>query len=61
VLDDGAIEKLEAALGDSANFVAAKSLMTPCDAGVDSREGIEAWLQSIQGKPLPPGVQLPSR
>jgi hypothetical protein len=32
------------------------------DAGFDtgSREGIEAWMQSIQGKPLPPSIPIPS-
>ncbi len=63
VLGDAAIKKLEAALSDSNNFGMAKSVfMTGVDAGFDmqSKEGIEAWMQSVQGKPLPPSVRLPS-
>jgi hypothetical protein len=62
VLGGNAIPKLEAALGNSGNFGIAKSLvMAALDAGfdLDSREGLEAWMQSVQGKPLPSGVQLP--
>ena len=63
VLGGAAIKKLEAALSDSSNFGMAKSLfMAGADAGFDmqSKEGIEAWMQSVQGKPLPPSVRLPS-
>ena len=62
VLGGAAIKKLEAALSDSSNFGMAKSLfMAGADAGFDmqSEEGIEAWMQSIQDKPLPPSVRLP--
>ncbi len=63
VLGGNAVKKLEAALADSSNFGMAKSVfMAGHDAGFDmgSREGIEAWMQSIQGKPLPPSVHIPS-
>ena len=63
VLGGTAVKKLEAALSDSSNFGMAKSLfMAGADAGFDmqSKEGIEAWMQSVQGKPLPPSVRLPS-
>lgn len=63
VLGSAAIKKLEAALSDSSNFGMAKSLfMAGADSGFDmqSKEGIEAWMQSVQGKPLPPSVRLPS-
>lgn len=63
VLGKDAVKKLEAALSDSSNFGMAKSLfMAGADAGFDmqSEEGIEAWMQSIQGKPLPPSIRLPS-
>jgi hypothetical protein len=54
VLGDHAIEKLEAALGDSGSFDGATwLLMAAHDSGVDLdyRHGIEAWLRSIQSKP----------
>lgn len=63
VLGGAATKKLEAALSDSSNFGMAKSLfMAGADAGFDmqSKEGFEAWMQSVQGKPLPPSVCLPS-
>lgn len=63
VLGGAAIKKLEAALSDSSNFGMAKSLlMVGADAGFDmqSKEDIEAWMQSVQGKPLPPSVRLDS-
>ncbi len=56
VLDDDAVEMLEAGLSDSRNFGLAKSL---CMAGreegfdVDSRAGLEEWLQSAQGMHMP--------
>jgi len=62
VLGSNAVKKLEAALSDSSNFGMAKSLfMAGADAGFDmqSKDGIEAWMQSIQGKPLPPTIPLP--
>jgi Domain of unknown function (DUF6930) len=58
-----AIKKLEAALSDSSNFGMAKSLfMAGSEAGfdMDTREGIEAWMQAAQDMPLPPSVRLPS-
>jgi len=63
VLSDAAIKKLESAFSDSSNFGMAKSLFTAgADAGFDmqSKKGIEAWLQAVQGKPLPPSVRFPS-
>lgn len=62
VLSGNAAKKLEAALADSSNFGMAKSLfMGGADAGFDmqSQEGIESWMQSIQGKPPPPSFPLP--
>ncbi len=62
VLGSSAVKKLEAALSDSSKFGVAKSLfMAGVDAGFDmaSRDGIEAWMQSIQDKPLPPEIRLP--
>ncbi len=62
LLGSNAVKKLEAALSDSSNFGVAKSLfMAGADSGFDmqSKEGIEAWMQSIQGKPLPPSIPLP--
>ena len=62
VLGGSAVEKLEAALSDTSNFGMAKSLfMAGGEAGFDmqSQEGIDAWMQSIQGKPLPPSISLP--
>jgi hypothetical protein len=62
VLGGDAVGKLEAALSDSSNFGMAKSLfMAGSDAGFDmqSPEGIEAWMESIRGKPLPASVAVP--
>jgi hypothetical protein len=62
VLDAGAEKKLTKALADPRNFGMAKSLfMSGKESGFDmqSKEGIEAWMRSIQGKPLPPSVRLP--
>ncbi len=62
VVGGNAVKKLEAALSTSSNFGMAKSLfMGGSDAGFDmqSEEGIEAWTQSIQGKPLPPSIPIP--
>jgi hypothetical protein len=63
VLAGDAVKNLEAALSDSSHFGMAKSLfMAGREAGFDmeSREGIEAWMRSVQGMPLPPSVRLPS-
>jgi hypothetical protein len=63
VLGGNAVKKLEAALSDSSNFGMAKSLfMAGAGAGFDmqSKEGIDAWMQSVQGKSLPPSIPLPS-
>lgn len=62
VLGADAVKKLEAALSDDRNFGMAKSiLMEGAAAGFDmqSKEGIEAWMQSMQGQPLPPSIALP--
>jgi hypothetical protein len=62
VLGGKAIEKLENALSDPGNFGMAKSvLMAGAEAGfdVESREGVQAWMASIQGKPLPQGFPVP--
>jgi hypothetical protein len=62
VLGDSAVEKLEAALSDSSNFGMAKSLfMAGAEAGFDmqSKDGLAAWMESIQGKTLPPSIPLP--
>lgn len=64
VLGGDAVKRLEAALSDRSNFGVAKSLfMAGADAGFDmsSKEGIDAWMQSIQGKPFPPSIPLPRR
>jgi hypothetical protein len=63
VLGGDAVEALESALSDPGNFGMAKSLvMAGHEAGYDvsSPEGVEAWMQSVQGQPLPPSVRLPS-
>lgn len=62
VLGGDAIGKLEAALSERNNFGLAKSLvMAGREAGfdMDTPEGIEAWMQAVQGMPLPPSVRLP--
>jgi hypothetical protein len=51
-----------AELAESSHFGLAEYLvMAGRDAGfdMDSPEGIEAWMQSIQGKPLPPSIHIP--
>jgi hypothetical protein len=61
VLGSNAVKNLEAALSDSRKFGMAKSLfMSGADAGFDmrSRNGIEAWMQSIQGDPLMPSIPI---
>jgi hypothetical protein len=62
VLGPSTAKKLEQGLSDPANFGMAKSiLMAGKEAGFDihSKEGIEAWLREVQGKPLPASVRLP--
>jgi len=63
VLGGDAVKKLEAALSDPSKFGMAKSLfMGGKDAGFDmsSKEGIEAWMRTMQSQPLPASVGLPS-
>ena len=63
VLGGDAVKRLEEALSNPSNFGMAKSVfMAGREAGfdVDSKEGIEAWMRTIQGRPLPPSVQFPS-
>jgi hypothetical protein len=60
VLRGGATAKLQAALSDSSRFGMAKSmLMAGREAGFDMRtqEGLDAWMLSMQGKPLPASVR----
>jgi hypothetical protein len=62
VFEGDAVTRLEAALSNGSNFGMAKSLfMAGREAGFDmeSKEGIEAWMRAMQGKPLPSSVQLP--
>ena len=62
VLGPSAGKKLKQALANPQNFGMAKSiLMAGAEAGFDiqSKEGIEAWMRQVQGKPLPPSVRLP--
>lgn len=64
LLGGNAATKLQAALSDTSNFGVAKSLfMAGAEAGFDmqSKDGVQAWMQSIQGKPLPPSIPLPGR
>ena len=61
VLGGKAVQNLEAALSDRRNFGTAKSLfMAGGDAGFDmsSKEGIEAFMRAVGGKPLPVGFPL---
>jgi hypothetical protein len=62
VVGPSAGKKLEQALADPRNFGMAKSIfMAGAEAGFDihSKEGIEAWMREVRGKPLPPSVRLP--
>ncbi|MCB1740283.1 MAG: hypothetical protein KDK91_07935 [Gammaproteobacteria bacterium] len=62
LLDDDAVDALEATLADSSNFDPAKSMiMAGMDAGFDMRtqEGIETWMRRMQDVPLPPSIALP--
>jgi len=61
VLDGDATKKLEAALTDSSKFGMAKSLFAGGrEAGFDmsSKEGIEAWMRAMEGRPLPDSFPL---
>jgi hypothetical protein len=63
VLGGDAVKKLEAALSDPRKFGMAKSLvMGGRESGfdMDSKEGIEAWMRSVQSQPLPASIRLPS-
>jgi hypothetical protein len=62
VLGRDAVKKLELALSDSSNFGPAKSVIQAGrEAGFDmsTQKGVEAWMQAMSGKPLPPSVRLP--
>lgn len=63
VLGGDAARRLERELSDPRNFGMAKSLMMGGqEAGFDvsTKEGVEAWMRAIEGKPLPPAFSLPS-
>jgi hypothetical protein len=62
VLGRSATTKLAAALSDRSNFGMAKSLLMGArEAGFDmtSQEGMEAFMRSVQGKPLPRSIRMP--
>ncbi len=62
VLGAGAVQKLAAALSNPQNFGMAKSMMMAgAEAGFDmsSKDGIDAWMRELQGKPLPSSIRLP--
>ncbi len=61
-LGPGAAKRLEAALSDTSNFGMVKALfMSAAAAGFDmqSKEGVEAFMRSIEGQPLPDSIPLP--
>lgn len=63
VLAGDAVERLEAALADPRHFGMAKSLlMQGRDAGFDvnTEEGLNAWMQTVQDRPFPLGGPLPA-
>lgn len=63
VLGGDATARLTRALSDPRNFGMAKSIMMRgVAAGFDigSREGAEAWMREVQGKPLSPSIELPA-
>jgi hypothetical protein len=63
VLGGNAVKELKTALSDSSNFGMAKSVfMGGRDAGFDmeTREGVEAWMQAMHSMQLPGSVGLPS-
>lgn len=63
VLGGSAVKRLEAKLSERADEpgLFESLLAAGAEAGFDmeSREGVEAWLRTLQGKPLPPSVRLP--
>lgn len=62
VLGPTSARRLEAALADKSKYGMAKAMvMVGLDAGVDmsSQESLEAWMRSVEGKPLPPSIPLP--
>lgn len=62
VLGTGAENRLEAALGDTSKFGMAKALFAQGRASgfdMDSKEGIDAWMRSIQGQRFPDSIRLP--
>lgn len=62
VLGGDAVAQLEAALADPGSFGIAKSLVTAGrEAGfdLDSKEGLEAWMRTMENQPLPASVRLP--
>lgn len=62
VLGGDATARLTRAFSDPRNFGMAKSIMMRgVAAGFDigSREGAEAWMREVQGKPLSPSIELP--
>ncbi len=62
VLGRAGASKLRAALADPSKFGMAKSMLVAGrDAGFDisTKEGVEAWMRELQGKPLPPSISLP--
>ncbi|MCA9554051.1 MAG: hypothetical protein KC933_28715 [Myxococcales bacterium] len=63
VLGPSSARRLEAALADKSKYGMAKAMvMAGLDAGVDmsSQESLEAWMRSMEGKPLPPSIPLPA-
>lgn len=63
VLGGDAVKRLEAALADTRNFGMAKSLVMAGHAAgfaVDTPEGLAAWMNTVQSRPLPASVNLPS-
>lgn len=63
VLGGDAVKKLEAALSDTSRFGMAKSLFmkgreSGCD--MDSTEGIEAWIRTVNSQSLPASFALPT-
>jgi len=64
LLGGDAVERLEAALSDSANYGMAKSMvMAGADAGYDmgTQEGIESWMRLMEDEPLPSVMSTPGR